>query len=149
MVMEDLPAPRQAFVLRRGRYDDRAVVVEPGTPAALPPLSAGRPPNRLTLARWLTDPAQPLTARVEVNRVWQLLFGRGLVETSEDFGVRGSPPTHPELLDELALGFVESGWDMKALVRRIVLSATYRQSSRMRAEVIAADSTDRVLARFP
>ncbi len=155
MVMEDRPEPRPAFVLRRGRYDDpdRARPVEPGTPAALPPLPLGAPANRLALARWLTDGAHPLTARVEVNRIWQLLFGRGLVETAEDFGVRGSLPTHPELLDELAVSFVESGWDVKALVRRIVLSATYRQSARMRTldgpDRVSADPTDVLLARFP
>jgi hypothetical protein len=151
MVMEDRPEPRPAFVLRRGRYDDpdRARPVEPGTPAALPPLPAGAPTNRLALARWLTDGAHPLTARVEVNRIWQHLFGRGLVETAEDFGVRGSLPTHPELLDELAVSFVESGWDVKALVRRIVLSATYRQSSRFNAELAGADPRNLLFARYP
>jgi uncharacterized protein DUF1553/uncharacterized protein DUF1549/cytochrome c/concanavalin A-like lectin/glucanase superfamily protein len=150
MSMEDRAEPRPAFVLRRGRYDDpdRAHPLEPGTPAVLPPLPAGGA-DRLALARWLTDPGHPLTARVAVNRFWQLLFGRGLVETAEDFGLRGTPPTHPELLDALALDFVEGGWDVKALLERVVLSATFRQDSHERAELAALDPAGLRLGRFP
>ncbi len=151
MVMEELAQPRAAYVLRRGRYDDpdRARPVSPNTPAALPPLPADLPPDRRSLARWLTDPGHPLTARVTVNRVWQLLFGRGLVETAEDFGVRGSLPTHPELLDWLAVTFVESGWDLKRLIRRIALSSTYRQSSRLTPGLAGRDPANELLARCP
>jgi hypothetical protein len=151
MVMRDLAEPRPVHVLRRGRYDepDPARPVSADVPAALPPLSAGERRDRLALARWLVDPAHPLTARVAVNRCWQLLFGRGLVETAEDFGLQGSPPTHPELLDWLAVSFVEGGWDLKALLRTLVSSATYRLSSRATPELAAADPTNRWLARHP
>jgi hypothetical protein len=128
MVMHDLDTPRKTHVLTRGRYDAPAEEVSPGTPESLPAL-ADAPPNRLGLARWIVDPKNPLTARVEVNRLWQMSFGIGLVATAEDFGTRGEPPTHPELLDWLATEFVRSGWDVKHIQKLIVTSATYRQSS--------------------
>ena len=135
MVMEEMPRPRETFVLVRGQYDKKGEKVSAGTPAALPALqkrqqgNAARPPDRLDLANWLVDPAHPLTTRVAVNRYWQMFFGTGLVKTSEDFGSQGEWPSHPELLDWLAVEFRESGWNLKALVRMIVTSATYRQSS--------------------
>ncbi|MCA1686234.1 MAG: PSD1 and planctomycete cytochrome C domain-containing protein, partial [Planctomycetia bacterium] len=147
MVMRDLEAPRDTFLLTRGAYDKPGARVAPGVPAVLPPLPAGAAPNRLGLARWLVDRAHPLTARVEVNRVWQMLFGVGLVATPEDFGVRGEAPSHPELLDWLAVEFVRGGWDVKALVRRVVTSATYRQSSRGTADGYRRDPENRLLAR--
>ena len=132
MIMEDLPKPRPTFVLKRGRYDmpDASQKVEPGVPACLAALPAGSPRNRLGLARWLASPDNPLTARVAVNRLWQQHFGTGLVKTAENFGVQGEPPSHPALLDWLAAQFVRSGWDVKAMHRLIVTSATYRQASK-------------------
>jgi len=148
MVMRERAEPRAAHVLLRGDYASPGEEVTRGTPAFLPPLeSAGATPTRLDLARWLTDPAHPLTARVAVNRFWQQLFGVGLVETAEDLGTQGEFPSHPELLDYLALEFVASGWDVKALLRRLLLSATYRQSSRGSAEAFAADPANHLLAR--
>ena len=129
MVMRERAKPRDTFILVKGAYDKFADKVEHGTPAALPPLAADAPKNRLALARWLVSPEHPLTARVTVNRLWQQFFGRGLVKTAEDFGVQGEKPTHPELLDWLAVEFRESGWDVKHLVKLIVTSATYAQSS--------------------
>jgi len=129
MVMRELPQPRETHILDRGVYDARQERVWPGTPAALPPLPEGAPKNRLGLARWLTSPDHPLTARVAVNRYWQLLFGRGLVVTTEDFGSQGSLPTHPDLLDWLAKRFIDSGWDMKQLLKTMVLSNAYRRDS--------------------
>jgi hypothetical protein len=149
MVMEEMPEPKPTFVLTRGEYDMPAEQVQPGTPEALPPFPKDAPRNRLGLARWLTDPRHPLTARVAVNRYWQLFFGRGLVETQEDFGNQGRPPTHTELLDYLAREFVDSGWDLKALCRRIVLSATYRQDSAATPELLERDPANTLLARGP
>ncbi len=151
MVMEELPEPRAAFVLERGRYDlpDRSRTVAAHTPSALPPMAEGLPRNRLGLARWLTDPAHPLAARVVVNRLWTIAFGRGLVETAEDFGSQGDVPAHRDLLDTLARDFVESGWDGKAMLRRLVGSATWRQSSRPRADLEERDPGNRLLARGP
>ena len=148
MVMSDREEPRPTFVLRRGQYDLHGEQVEAATPAVLPPLptpSGGA--TRLDLARWLVDPAHPLTARVAVNRFWQRFFGHGLVKTSEDFGTQGQLPSHPQLLDWLATEFVRSGWDLKALQRLIVTSATYRQSSRVSPELLARDPENRLLAR--
>jgi hypothetical protein len=141
--------PRTTYLLNRGEYDQPRQKVEPGTPGCLPPLAPGLPRNRLGLARWLVDPNHPLTARVQVNRLWQMLFGAGIVETSDDFGAQGEGPSHPELLDSLAVDFVESGWDVKAMLRRLVTSATYRQSSRVAPEVLARDPRNRLLARGP
>jgi hypothetical protein len=153
MVMEDLPKPRPTYVLKRGQYDapDKSQPVEPGVPAVLHALRPGErgPPNRLDLARWLMDPANPLTARVTVNRFWQRYFGTGLVKTSEDFGVRGDPPTHPQLLDWLAVDFRDSGWDVKRLQRLIVTSATYRQSSKASPTLLQKDPENLLLARGP
>src|SRR5207253_2778909 len=123
--------PRPTFVHRRGEFLQPEERVEPGLPAVLPPLPADAPRNRLTFARWLVDPGNPLTARVAVNRQWAAFFGRGPVRTVEDFGYQGEPPTHPELLDWLAVEFVRRGWSLKALHRLIVTSQTYRQSSRV------------------
>ncbi len=128
-VMREATKPRQSYVLNRGAYDARGEEVFSDTPSALPPFPEDQPRNRLGLARWLTDPDHPLTARVAVNRYWQMIFGLGLVRTPEDFGSQGSNPTHPELLDWLARDFVDHGWDLRHLLRRMVLSATYRQST--------------------
>ncbi len=117
-------------MLKRGEYDKRGERVTPGVPASLPPLPADAPRNRLGFAHWLVDPANPLTARVAVNHLWQMLFGTGLVKTAEDFGSQGEPPSHPELLDWLATEFIRTGWDVKRLLKTLVMSATYRQSSR-------------------
>ncbi len=147
MVMQDLKAPRQSFVLVRGQYDQHGDAVEPGVPEVLPPLPRDAPANRLGLARWLVDADHPLTSRVAVNRLWQVVFGRGLVESSEDFGTQGEQPSHPKLLDWLAREYVRSGWDTKALLRLIVTSATYRQSSSMTRRQWLRDPHNRLLAR--
>jgi hypothetical protein len=152
MVMEEIPTPRATHVLIRGQYDKPGERVSPAVPASLPPIprrSDARPPNRLDLARWLVDPDHPLTARVAVNRAWQMHFGTGIVKTVDDFGSQGEPPSHPELLDWLAREFVDSGWDVKHLERTIVLSATYRQASRLTPELRQRDPDDRLLARGP
>lgn len=159
MVMQDLPTPRETFVLKRGRYDmpDKGQKVEPGVPGSLPPLPAEAPRNRLGLARWLVAPDHPLTARVTVNRWWQRFFAVGLVKTAENFGVQGELPSHPELLDWLAAEFAtssgrESGgraWDVKALLRLIATSATYRQQSSAPAGLVQRDPDNRLLARGP
>jgi mono/diheme cytochrome c family protein len=148
MVMDELEKPRDTFILARGDYRNRTEKVTAAVPASLPPLPAGVPANRLGLAKWLIDPSHPLTARVAVNRFWQNYFGSGLVETSEDFGSQGAPPTHPELLDWLATEFTGSGWDVKAMQKRIVLSATYRQTSKATPELIEKDPQNRLLARM-
>jgi len=143
--------PRKTHILLRGDFRNPGVEVEHGAPAVLPPLPAGGPPSRLTLARWLVSREHPLTARVAVNRAWQELFGRGLVRTSEDFGKKGEAPSHPELLDWLAAEFMEPKgarpWSMKALHRLVVTSATYRQSSKSRPELAERDPDNTLLAR--
>ena len=139
--------PRPAHVLIRGEYDKPGEEVSRGTPGFLPPLASGETPTRLDLARWFVSPGHPLTARVTVNRFWQQLFGVGLVKTSEDLGTQGEYPSHPELLDELAVSFVESGWDVKVLLRRILLSGTYQQRSGASPAAFAADPENRRLAR--
>jgi hypothetical protein len=149
MVMKELPERRPVYVLKRGAYDAPGERVEPGTPSSLPPFESTWPRNRLGLARWLTSPVHPLTARVAVNRWWQAFFGRGLVATPEDFGSQGQLPTHPELLDWLARGFIDSGWDVKRLIRLIVTSATYRQGSDAPPELLARDPDNALLARGP
>jgi hypothetical protein len=151
MVMEDTKTPRETFVLKRGRYDqpDKEQKVEPGVASCLPPLPPDAPRNRLGLAKWLVDPKNPLTARVTVNRYWQHYFGAGLVRTTENFGVQGDLPSHPDLLDWLATEFVRTGWDVKAMQRLIVTSATYRQSSKAPAELLHRDPENRLLARGP
>ncbi|MCA8963295.1 MAG: DUF1553 domain-containing protein [Planctomycetes bacterium] len=149
MVMDTAAKPRPTFVLHRGLYSDPREQVGPATPPALPPLPPGAPRDRLGLAQWVVMPQHPLTARVAVNRFWQLLFGVGIVATAADFGVQGERPSHPELLDWLAVEFVASGWDTKALLRTIVSSQTYRQSSATTAEALARDPDNRLLARGP
>jgi hypothetical protein len=149
LVMEELPQPRETSILIRGVYSARGEVVTAATPACLPVMSADVPRNRLGLARWLVDPANPLTARVTVNRLWQSIFGVGLVRTSEDFGTQGETPSHPELLDWLADEFISSGWDVKHILRLIVSSATYRQSSRLTPVLHERDPENRLLARGP
>jgi hypothetical protein len=149
MVMQELPAPRETYVLLRGEYDKHGPRVEPGLPASLPPLPPGAPNNRLGFARWLVDPANPLTARVAVNRHWQMFFGTGLVKTADDFGAQGEAPSHPELLDWLATEYIANGWDTKALLRAIVTSATYRQASGVTPELLRRDPENRLLARGP
>ena len=151
LVFRERTEPREAFVLVRGQYDQRGDRVQRRTPSFLPSL-ADAPPNRLGLARWLIEPATStsgLTSRVAVNRFWQQLFGRGLVETAEDFGTQGTPPTHPQLLDWLAVEFVASGWDVQALLKEMVMSATYRQSSRVAPNQYARDPENHLLARGP
>jgi hypothetical protein len=149
MAMRDLPQPRPTFVLARGAYDAPTERVTAGTPHAIGDFPKELPPNRLGLAEWLTDPKHPLTSRVIVNRYWAMFFGRGIVATPADFGNQGRLPTHPELLDWLATTFVESGWDVKALHKRIVMSATYRQSSVASPDVLEQDPANEWLARGP
>ena len=149
MVMAELPKPREARILIRGEYDNPGDIVTPGVPTALPPLTEGTKRDRLALARWLVDPAHPLTSRVFVNRLWQMLFGVGLVSTPEDFGSQGAYPTHPELLDWLAVEFVESGWDIQHMLRLMVSSSTYAQASSISAEGLRADPANKLLARGP
>jgi len=149
MVMEELPKPKPAFILQRGAYDAHGQEVSAATPASLPAFPASQPRNRLGLARWLTSPEHPLTARVTVNRAWQMLFGRGLVETSDNLGSQGTPPTHPELLDYLARDFIDQGWDLKKLLRTLTLSATYRQSSQASPALRSRDPDNQLLARGP
>jgi hypothetical protein len=149
MVMAENPQVRETFLLVRGAYDKKGDKVEPGTPAVFPPLPEGAPKTRLGLAQWLVQPSHPLTARVTVNRFWQQCFGTGLVKTAEDFGTQGNNPTHPELLDWLATEFVSSGWNVKQMLKLIVMSGTYRQSSRVPPELLARDPQNELLARAP
>jgi mono/diheme cytochrome c family protein len=149
MTMTELPAPRPAFLLERGRYDARRERVRPGTPPSIMAFSAGLRPDRLGLARWATDPEHPLTARVAVNRLWMIVFGRGLVATAENFGSQGVTPTHPELLDALALDFIASGWDVKRMLKRMVTSATYRQRSAAAPARRERDPENVLLSRGP
>ncbi|QVL31239.1 DUF1553 domain-containing protein [Telmatocola sphagniphila] len=148
MIMAD-DRPRESHILDRGEYLKKKEKVTFAVPATLPPLPKEAPKNRLGLARWLFTPEHPLTARVAVNRMWQTFFGVGLVKTSEDFGVQGDVPLQAELLDWLAVEFRESGWNVKKIHRLIVTSATYKQSSRVSAEVLAKDPENRYLTRFP
>jgi hypothetical protein len=145
--MMKFPERRPDYVFVRGEYLRKGDEVSPGTPAALPPLNAQEEPDRLALARWLVSKEHPLTARVTVNRLWQELFGRGLVATSENFGTRGDHPSHPELLDWLAMEFMQQDWKIKSILRTIVLSATYQQSSSARPELASLDPMNRLLAR--
>jgi hypothetical protein len=148
-IMRDMEKPREAFVMQRGAYDRPGEKVERAVPAAFNPLQNAENPTRLDLAKWLVAPENPLTARVTVNRLWQQFFGFGLVKTSGDFGSQGEPPSHPELLDWLAVTFRESGWDVKKFVRLIVTSATYRQTSQAAPELWQRDPENRLLARGP
>ncbi len=147
MVLSRREAPRPTHVHLGGDFTRKGAAVSPGVPAVLNPLAASGRPDRMDLAEWLVDPRNPLTARVTVNRLWEAHFGRGLVETENDFGTQGIPPSHPELLDWLATEFVAQGWSLKAMHRRIVTSATYRQSSKHRPELASLDGGNRLLAR--
>jgi hypothetical protein len=150
MVMRELDKPRETHILIRGAYNAPGEKVEPGVPEELlGPWPEGAPKNRLGLARWLTKPDNPLTSRVVVNRFWQQLFGQGLVKTSDNFGLQGEWPSHPELLDWLAREFIDSGWNVKGILKEIVLSATYRQDSSASKDLIARDPENRLLARGP
>jgi hypothetical protein len=160
MVMEDMQEPRETFVLVRGQYDQFGTKVEAKTPDSLSPFPLDAPRNRLGLAKWLVAPEQPLTSRVIVNRYWQMLFGTGLVTTAEDFGSQGEQPTHPELLEWLACEFQRSTqptvaetslerWNVKAFIRLLVTSATYRQQSRVTPEGLKHDPQNRWLSRGP
>jgi hypothetical protein len=146
MIMKET-TPRSTYVAIRGEFRNHGETVSPGVPAALNPAPAGAKLDRLGLAKWLVDPANPLTARVAVNRLWQEIFGVGIVETSEEFGMQGEPPTHPELLDWLATEYIRTGWDTKQLLKLIVTSATYRQSSQVSEEQLNRDPHNRLLSR--
>ena len=149
MVMAELPSPRKTHVLLRGEYDKPREEVSPGTPGIFPAMPKGIPRNRLGLAKWMVMPDHPLTARVAVNRFWARMFGTGLVKTTEDFGSQGEWPSHPELLDWLAVDFVESGWDIKRLLKTIALSEAYQRSSKLTTKQLQQDPVNRLLARGP
>jgi mono/diheme cytochrome c family protein len=149
MVMEEMPKPRDTHILIRGAYDKPGDPVSCGLPAVLPPLPTDTSNSRLGLAKWLVDPSNPLTARVAVNRFWQTLFGTGLVKTAEDFGVQGEAASHPELLDWLATEFMRTKWDVKGILKQIVMSATYRQTSDVTPALLEKDPENRLLARGP
>ncbi|MFN6303290.1 MAG: DUF1553 domain-containing protein [Planctomycetota bacterium] len=149
MVMREMNPPRETFILKRGQYDQPTTKVEPGIPESLRVDGIDQPINRLQLAKWLTHPKNPLTARVAVNRLWEQCFGVGIVRTSEDFGGSGEYPSNPELLDMLAMEFIESQWDVRAMLKQIVLSKTYRQESRMTPELKLKDPENRFFARGP
>lgn len=148
-VMSDLDTMRKTHILRRGAYDAPGDEVQPDAPAFILPFNKSYPKNRLGLAKWLVDKQNPLTARVFVNQVWQEFFGKGIVKTSGDFGMQGELPTHPELLDWLAVDFMEHGWNIKRLVKQMVMSATYRQSAVVTPDKLAADPENIFLARAP
>jgi muramidase (phage lysozyme) len=149
MVMEDLKNPRETFVLSRGNYDMPSIKVNPGLPNSILPFSSNKfGTNRLGLARWILDSNNPLTSRVFVNRIWALFFGRGIVKTVGDFGMQGDLPSHPELLDWLAVDFKSNGWNIKRLVKQMVMSATYQQSSTVTASSIAKDPENIYLSRM-
>jgi hypothetical protein len=149
MVMKELPQPKPAYILKRGTYDARGDAVTADVPTAILPFPAEAPRNRLGLAQWVTAKQNPLTARVVVNRFWQGLWGTGLVVTAEDFGLQGNLPTHPELLDYLTVRFRDGGWNVKALIKEIVLSRTYRQDSKVPAKIRAQDPENKLLSRGP
>ncbi len=149
MVMKEMAKPRQSYILERGNYDALGEKVFPNTPESILPMPKELPKNRYGLAQWLTHPDHPLTARVAVNRMWQNLFGVGIVKTSEDFGNQGELPTHPKLLDYLAIEFMESGWDVKKLMKEMVMTATYQQNSIATKEHKEKDLENRFLARGP
>ena len=149
MVMQEMIEPKQTFILERGNYDALGEKVFPNTPENILPFPEDLPKNRYGLAQWLTHPDHPLTSRVVANRFWQNIFGIGLVKTSEDFGNQGGLPSHPKLLDYLAISFMDSGWDIKRLVKQMVMSATYQQSSYASKEKVEMDYENRFLARGP
>ena len=143
--------PRKTHLLIRGAYDQHGEEVNTGTPSALPPVKSdpGQTLTRLDLAKWLINPKHPLTSRVIVNRYWQMIFGTGLVKTAEDFGAQGEYPSHPVLLDRLAKDFVASGWNLQKLIKRIVMSKTYQQESKLRKSSSSKDPYNRLLSRSP
>tara|TARA_R110002049_G_scaffold4601_5_gene32397 strand:+ start:558185 stop:561127 length:2943 start_codon:yes stop_codon:yes gene_type:complete len=147
LVWRELDQPRQAYVLVRGQYDQPGERVARDTPSFLPPMESGRPRDRLGLANWLTSADHPLTSRVAVNRFWQQIFGTGLVKTSEDFGGQGDPPSHPELLDALAVDFREHGWDVKRLIKSLVMTKAYRRDQHVTEQMQLVDPANRLLAR--
>jgi hypothetical protein len=147
--MQERPEPAMAYILNRGEYDKRRDPVKPDTPKSLPAMPAKMQKNRIGFAEWLLQPDHPLTARVTVNRFWQELFGTGIVRTTGDFGVSGELPTHPELLDWMAVEFRESGWDVKKFFKMLVTSATYRQSAATTPEKLEKDPQNRFLSRGP
>jgi mono/diheme cytochrome c family protein len=149
LVLKELPTPRPTHVMKRGNHKNLGDEVKPAVPAKLIPLHEDEPPNRLALAHWLVDPDNPLVGRVLMNRIWARYFGRGFVETSEDFGAQGELPTHPELLDWLATEIIERKWSLKAMHKLIVMSATYRQSSRVSRDLHERDPYNRLFARGP
>ena len=149
LVMQERTEPRGAYVLERGAYQHRGEQVTPQTPAVLPPMVKGAPSNRLSLAKWLVSPKHPLTARVTVNRFWQNVFGTGIVLTAEDFGTQGTPPSHPELLDWLSTEFIASGWDVQAMLKLMLTSATYRQRAKVTPEKLERDADNVLLSRAP
>ncbi|MEA2735813.1 MAG: hypothetical protein QOE14_2264, partial [Humisphaera sp.] len=149
MIMAEMPTPRETFILKRGQYDQPGEKVTAGVPASMPPLPTGAKLDRLTLAKWLVDGKHPLTARVTVNRFWEMYFGAGIAKSSEDFGSQAEWPSHPELLDWLAIEFVKSGWDIKAMQRLIMTSSTYRQSAKVTPKLLEKDPENRLLARGP
>lgn len=149
MIMEEMPTPKPTHLLLRGQYNLKGEQVQPGTPATISPYPKQLPKNRLGLASWLTDASHPLTARVAVNRLWQQFFGTGMVKTSEDFGNQGELPSHPELLDWLAVHFIESGWDIQKMIRLIVTSETYQQDAYASQALRELDPENRLLARGP
>jgi hypothetical protein len=150
MVMSELTEkPRESFILARGDYRNQTEKVTAGVPSVLPPMPKDAPANRLGLAKWLVDPGNPLTARVAVNRYWQMYFGTGLVKTLENFGSQGEPPSNQQLLDWLATEFVRTNWDVKGMQKLIVTSAAYRQASRVTPELLEKDPENRLIARGP
>ncbi|MEZ4901411.1 MAG: DUF1553 domain-containing protein [Spirosomataceae bacterium] len=149
MVMQEMPRPKQAYILERGNYDALGEKVFPNTPERIFAFPKNLPKNRYGLAQWLTHPDHPLTARVAVNRLWQNVFGVGLVKTAEDFGNQGEMPSHPQLLDYLAVTLIKSGWDVKKLMKTLVMTATYQQDSRANREKLALDTENRWLSRGP
>ncbi|MCY2984216.1 MAG: DUF1553 domain-containing protein [Planctomycetota bacterium] len=149
MVMREMSPPRETFVLKRGQYDQPAERVYSTVPASLLQTGSQAPKDRMELANWLVSDKNPLTARVTVNRWWQNFFGTGIVKTAEDFGLTGDAPSHPELLDFLARNFIESGWDVKATLKMIVMSSTYQQESRIQPTMLDRDPENRLLARGP
>ncbi len=148
-IMKDRDTVRNTYVLLRGNYDQHGEMVYPGTPSSILPFPATYPANRLGLSKWLFDPRNPLTARVFVNRIWQGIFGKGLISSAADFGMQGDLPSHPALLDWLAVDFREHGWDIKHLVKQVVMSATYQQSAKITPEKLQTDPENRYLSRSP
>jgi hypothetical protein len=149
LVMQDMAQARETFILVRGAYNKKADKVTAGVPAIFPPVPKDSPMNRLGMARWLVDPSHPMTARVTINRFWQQIFGTGIVKTAEDFGAQGQWPTHPELLDWLATEFVRTSWDVKGMIKLMVMSNTYQQSSQVSPELQQRDPGNELLARGP